>query len=39
MLERLPGLKLSEKPPQKNGAGGAKKTRAAVAHGKGSSRS
>ncbi len=38
-LERLPGLQLSEKPPRKNGAGGAKKKRAAGLRGKGSSRS
>lgn len=39
MRERLPGLQLSEKPPVKNGAGGAKKKRRSVRRGKGSSRS
>jgi len=39
MIERLPGLQLSEKPTPKNGAGGAKKKRPSVRRGNGSSRS
>jgi len=39
ILERLPGLQLSEKPTKKNGVAGAKKMRRSVRRGKGSSRS
>ncbi len=39
VLERLPGLELSEKPPRKNGSNAAKKKRPSIRRGKGSSRS